>query len=772
MAESIYDKLIQALKQAESHNSNVMVKPEVILWPDPDRQWTEIIGVLQAEMPQLLIFGPYDSTKKQGPAIWIKCMVAKELPDADWNDEVIPIIYLPGVAKSDLRNVENAIFNLQPLLEYQYTGTLFIQENGKEWSIQAFVENSNSGLGSKIAKDNATKEALKKALPTIFQDKDALANKSIIDADFLNKKLFPNIIPSILKWMCEGDVFLERMDSGKKDVFINLCKSQYDFYPDHKNIVSIAEKLGSQKNSWKQVWDLYTAAPHKYPEIEELLRMAKPEDLGTGIFSIPAESWPQVNEEKEEYLSLSIKKISKYDAPKALKVLQDLEIEHKERRSWVWYELGESPLVDALQYLVRMAEMSTETYSSSSIDSIKDYYTNRGYLIDQNMRKALSVVKTEEDKNIVKSVITLFYKPWLEKITNTFQKLVENDSTVFTAQNATEETEAYVLFVDAFRYELAAEFCDRLEKSKWKVELNSKWSAIPSLTPTAKSNVSPIAPIVSVKSDCNEFRPQLLNGKNLQTQTFRAALNEKGFDYVNSSVDIKEEGKYWHEIGDIDSKGHQEQAGIVKRVEELFEKVEEALDVAFSKGVKRVKIVTDHGWLLLPGGLPKTSLNVGLTETRWGRCALIKEGAKTDLLHLPWRWNPSVFIAYSPGISFFEANQEYAHGGISVHECLVPTLIVENPNKLKVRAEIKNVKWVNLRCVVETSGAPDGYKIDIRTKFNDYKSSILETKDSVIKDNKVTLFSKDSYEYQSASVVLLDNNGTIINKVATIVSGD
>ena len=94
--------------------------------------------------------------------------------------------------------------------------------------------------------------------------------------------------------------------------------------------------------------------------------------------------------------------------------------------------------------------------------------------------------------------------------------------------------------------------------------------------------------------------------------------------------------------------------------------VQEVMDTAFEKGIKRIKIVTDHGWLLLPGGLPKTQLNEGLTETRWGRCALIKEGAKSDLLHLPWRWNPSVFIAYAPGISFFKANQEYAHGGISL----------------------------------------------------------------------------------------------------------
>jgi hypothetical protein len=136
-------------------------------------------------------------------------------------------------------------------------------------------------------------------------------------------------------------------------------------------------------------------------------------------------------------------------------------------------------------------------------------------------------------------------------------------------------------------------------------------------------------------------------------------------------------------------RGHEEQAGMVNRIDELFEQVQEALNSAFERGIKRIKIVTDHGWLLLPGGLPKTQLNEGLTETRWGRCALIKEGAQAALLHLPWRWNPSVYIAYAPGISFFKANQEFAHGGISLHECLVPTLIVVNPTTMLHRGRSK-----------------------------------------------------------------------------------
>ena len=772
MSESICDKVIKALKQAGNHNSQIMVKPEVILWPDPENQWTEVIGILQEKLPYLLVYGSYDSSKRQGPAIWLKCMIARTLPDATWSEEDIPVIYLPGVAKSDLRNVENAVFNFQPLLEYQYTGTMFLQENGREWSILALVENTTSGLGVKVAKDNQTREALKKALPSIFQDREVLANKSIIDADFLNQQLFPDIIPSILGWMCKGDAFLQSLNNGEKSAFYNLCRSHFEFEPDYKNIKAIAEQLGSRKSSWNQVWQLYATAPHKYPEIEDLLRLGKPSDLGVGVFALPEESWPQLNEEKEDVLGKALTKAAKQDVSKALQTLLELEKEHGNRRSWVWFELGRSPLAHALKYLTEMAEISCEAYPSSSIDEIKEYYTDRGLRIDQCMRKALVAVKTGKDKTLISSVIQLFYKPWLESITRKFQKLIEQDATIFTLQKADSESETYLLFVDAFRYELADEFSKRLIKQKLNVSLQTAWSAIPSLTPTAKPNVSPTAGMVAIPSDIKEFRPHLQNGKDLLTPAFRDALHEAGYTLVTQAGDIQPDGRYWQEIGDIDMKGHEEQADMVKRVEELFEKIQETIEVAFEKGIKRIKIVTDHGWLLLPGGLPKTELSAGLTETRWGRCALIKDDASSDLLHLPWRWNPSIFIAYAPGISFFKANQEYAHGGISLHECLIPLMIVENPNQKKMEAKLLDIKWVNLKCTIQTSEVPDGYAVDIRTKYNDEGSTVVMSKNRLLKGNSVTLMANDLKEYESATVVLLDDRGVILDKKPTTVGGD
>lgn len=771
MKQSIFDKVLQALKQAEQHNSSLMVRPEVILWPDPERQWESIIPALRKNIPHLLVFGSYDPENKQGPAIWLKCMVARVLPEADWESNAIPVIYLPGVSRNDLRNVGNAELGFQPLLEYQYTGSLFLQENGKEWTIQAFVENSGIGLGIRVASDKATRYALRQVLPAIFEDQEVFYGKTSVNADFLNSQLFPDVLPSILKWLCKGDAFLKTLEANKKEAFVNLCISQYEFEPDYKNVKATAEKLGSQKNAWKQVWQLYANSPRKYPEIENLLRSAKPEDLGTGMFALPRESWPQVNELEEEALFQGLTKVSKQERQKALSSFKELEKIHGLRRNWVWHELDKTPLADSLQYLLPMAAKASEPFASASISDLKEYYTTTGFAVDQNMRKALAAVKSVKDSTLVISLIQLFYAPWLESLATKFQKLVETGPAIFTRQNFPEESEEVVVFVDALRYELAEEVSRILADQQYSVKLDTGWTVIPSLTPTAKPAVAPLAHQVSQSSEISEFKPQTLGGKKLDSVVFKEVLLTRGYTFASHADDIVPGKKYWIEIGKIDSQGHEEQSAMVRRIDELYDIVRETLEVAFMKGIKRIKVVTDHGWLLLPGGLPKTSLNAGLTETLWGRCALIKEGVSTDLLHLPWQWNPSVFIAYAPGISFFKANQEYAHGGISLQECLVPMMVIENLLAKISLAKISEVKWVNLKCTVLTTEAHDNVMVDIRTKYTDENTSVVESTRKYVENNKGVLMVSDEAEGKAAFVVLTDDSGKILDKKLTTIGG-
>jgi hypothetical protein len=57
-----------------------------------------------------------------------------------------------------------------------------------------------------------------------------------------------------------------------------------------------------------------------------------------------------------------------------------------------------------------------------------------------------------------------------------------------------------------------------------------------------------------------------------------------------------------------------------------------------------------------------------------------------------------------------------------------------------LKAEIKAVRWVNLRCYIDTNDLPDGYIVDIRAKYNDSKTTIVNSKNKLLKDVFQRLF--------------------------------
>ena len=50
-------------------------RPCAILWTDPRREWTPAIDRLQQALPELLVLGDYDPSRRTGPAVWLRCVV-------------------------------------------------------------------------------------------------------------------------------------------------------------------------------------------------------------------------------------------------------------------------------------------------------------------------------------------------------------------------------------------------------------------------------------------------------------------------------------------------------------------------------------------------------------------------------------------------------------------------------------------------------------------------------------------------------------------------
>ena len=175
-----------------------------------------------------------------------------------------------------------------------------------------------------------------------------------------------------------------------------------------------------------------------------------------------------------------------------------------------------------------------------------------------------------------------------------------------------------------------------------------------------------------------DFCPEMADtGERLNTDRFRRLLSAAGFQVLGPAEagDARaKNARGWTEYGEFDKLGHDLQAKLAARIEDQLELLLERVQGLLDAGWKRVRVVTDHGWLLVPGGMPKVQLPKYLAESRWSRCASIKDGSHVEVPVAGWSWNPQERFAYAPGVHCFVAGQEYAHGGVSLQECLVPVL--------------------------------------------------------------------------------------------------
>lgn len=175
-------------------------------------------------------------------------------------------------------------------------------------------------------------------------------------------------------------------------------------------------------------------------------------------------------------------------------------------------------------------------------------------------------------------------------------------------------------------------------------------------------------------------------------------------------------GKGWAEFpGDIDNDGHNKGLKLARAVADHLGDLERAIRRLLNAGWKEVWVVTDHGWLLLPGCLPKAELPARLTETRWGRCAILREAAAGQVgLVLPWSFDSSVRVALAPGISAYAAGREYDHGGLSPQESVVPFLRVKKSGPVAGQPRLVSVTWNTPKTICRvTATDADGLSVSV-----------------------------------------------------------
>ena len=658
------DALVEAIKRAGRYNKNDQVPPAVVLWTDKDRQWEPLLALLRERLP-LLTLGQYNPAELTGPAYWLRCMIARSLPDPQLPESETPVVYLPGMSKQELRAIEDTPKLLQPLAELQYRGVLWNHKNGRDWTVAGFMQ-STEGLGIEVGTDNATKEALQRALLKLADEPLArLKKEAPLRAPFFDALLNPDEVRSLLLWLNDAEGYSKRCSAAEWASFCGLSQRKYGFHPLQDGVMVAMALFGEHQDVWGNVWNRFKEAPQAYPFLPELLRRARPQQLP--LFTL-SESWPQDNETAEQTLREQLTRLRNLTPHEVRATIYDLEQEHAPRRAWVWAMLGWSPLAMALHYLTALAKETERTLGGTTLAEITKAYTEWGWKADAAVIDALAAVEHAEDVAAVKAVIIALYRPWLEQAATAMQKLVYADhlSKTYDVETLPEAANGTcILFCDGLRYDIGQRLIEALEVYKLTGKVESHLAALPGVTPTAKPAISPVARMLTGKGSQGLDPVVFTSGSKVTVDVLRKLLTQAGYQVLMGEELGDPSGRAWTEMGAIDSHGHQYGWKLAHHLSGEIRDLASRIDSLISWGWKQVLVVTDHGWLLLPGNLPKTDLPEHLTLLRKGRCARLKEGSNTDQQIVPWYWDNEASIALAPGISCYEAGKEYEHGGLS-----------------------------------------------------------------------------------------------------------
>lgn len=770
---TLVDAIAASLKQALRTPDGV-APPTALLWTDADGQWAPLIPTLRKVLPQLYVLGGYAPEERRGPVIWLRCIVERTLPEVSPPDGVVPILYLPKVSRQDLRAGGDCPVELQPLIELQYRGAVWHQRNGRDWTVEAFLT-SEDGVGLDVAKDNRTRDAMLRALVLLAPEPLAVLRGRHLEADDFDRLAIGDPVRDLLSWMSYKDGFESRCDPTHWATFKDICWREFGLDPDEDGIQGAADALLHGGGKWDDVWRRFCDAPRLYPGVSTVLRQARPRDL-LGLADHSRR--PGLNEEQEDRLRKELEAALTLPHGQACDRVTALDAEHKERRGWVWAQLGESSYAIALEPLGKLAKAAKVPLGGTTAEAMAADYAAQGWQCDRAAIDALSRLRQGGESVLVTKVVRALYQPWLDRSARRFQELMSApgvDPRKLTA-SVNAERDACVLFADGLRFDVGAVLQERLETRGFRVRMSHRIAPIPTVTATAKPVASPAHGSCSGKADAEDFAPVITtSGQAASASRLRDAMARAGttiLDDEQTSMAISSEGGGWTETGKLDTLGHSLNALLVRQIDPEIDALVDRISALLTAGWSRVRVVTDHGWLLLPGGLPKVELSPHLVATKWSRCAVVKGGSTPDIPTYPWYWNPVLRIASPPGIGAFVANTEYAHGGVSLQECVIPELVVER-GEAAIAATITGISWRGMRCRVTVESNALGLQVDLRLNWKQAASSIVAAVKEVGPNGEASLaVADDKHEGAAASVVVSDTSGRVLDYKPTTVGED
>lgn len=802
MTPTVADRLVKSLR-ARSAVPDGQTPPAAILWPDPKEEWRGLLSVLRDAAPELLVLGDYNPDTGTGPAIWLRCVVDGTLPAPKSPSTssatvasaptAVPILYLPGVRREELRAGTDCPDHVKPLVELMYRGALWHHPNGRPWTPGAFMRHTDKGLGLDVARDSETGEALTNALPEVARLPVAQLEGRRLDADDFNRLLAGDLERDVLRWIADADDARRQM-GAKWGAFCSRCRNELELDPEHDVDVVAGVKLARSVDGWMAVWGRFAEAPSIHAGVVEVLRRSRPPDE----FALEPDRWPDLNDAAEVEARKALASVPKHPPNDARQAVLALEKAHGFRRDWLWASLGHSPIAQLLEPLARLAEATTAPVGGSTPSDAADHYANSGWQADAAAQEALARAASLDEPlvGLVAQVVRHLLEPWMESAATAFQSAWERSPVVdSTVEAAPDEC---IVFVDGLRYEAGRRLAERLEANGCTAQVSRRWAALPTVTATAKPAVAPVADQVSGGALGPDFRPVLAGAprpgaprqdgsaqaadqpRPADAAHLRRAVAQRGYQVFagdNPEMPGEADARGWMETGEIDKVGHDhvdsaptKSATFAQAVEAEISRLSQRIAGLLDLGWRSVRVVTDHGWLWLPGGLPMVSLPKHLTASKWARCAAVSGDSKTgDALRFSWRWNAAQWFATPPGIACFSKRDAYAHGGVSPQECLIPDIVVKRGSSRAQpgpTAVVQSITWRRLRCFVEVkaSGTSGGPPVTADLRLGTASGpSVAAAPKPVADDGSVSLvLAGDEHEEATLALVVTDADGRVL----------
>jgi len=193
------------------------------------------------------------------------------------------------------------------------------------------------------------------------------------------------------------------------------------------------------------------------------------------------------------------------------------------------------------------------------------------------------------------------YNPWLRDLAELFQERVKQEPLPGREPARLKDVApgTCVFFADGLRFDLGQRLKAVLDSRGLVVQLHHHTAALPTVTPTAKPAISPVATGIAGLTAGEEFRPSVAHSqKELTIDRFRKLLEDEGYQILAGYETGNSDGRGWTESGNLDQTGHQEQLNLARRIGELLEGLAERIAGLLAADWEEIRVVTDHGWLL------------------------------------------------------------------------------------------------------------------------------------------------------------------------------